>query len=139
MQRSAEVEAFVREMLDVWQSGDTSRMDGLLAQDALVVGTDPNEWWDSREVVERNFRTQLEVTGGFPLEAEDPVGYERGDVGWFALRFRFRFPGMPAIPTRMTGVVVRENGGWRATQMHISVGVSNEEVAGEEVAERVGG
>ena len=35
-------------------------------------------------------------------------GYASGDVGWFANRFNFMFPGMPAIPTRLTGVVVRE-------------------------------
>ena len=138
MQRSAEVEAFVRRMLDVWRSGDAQQIDELLASDVLVIGTDPDEWWSGRETVARNFRTQLEATGGFPFDADEPEGYSSGDVGWFATRFRFTFPGMPEIPTRFTGVAVRENGAWRAAQMHVSIGVSNEEVAGEEIAAQVG-
>ena len=137
MQRSSEVEDFVRRMLDRWQSGDAASVEQWLASDVTVIGTDPDEWWSGREKVAQSFRQQLEATGGFPLEAGDPEGYASGDVGWFATRFSFTFPGMPEIPTRLTGVVVREDGDWRAAQLHVSIGVSNEEVAGEEIAAQV--
>ena len=137
MERSTEVEEFVGRLLETWKSGDAGGVDGLLASEVVVIGTDPNEWWSGHDTVAQNFRSQLEATGGFPLEAEEPEGYASGDVGWFANRFNFMFPGMPAIPTRLTGVVVREDGSWRVAQLHVSVGVSNEEVAGEEIAAQV--
>jgi len=46
----------------------------------LVVGTDPNEWFNGRETVIRVFREQVEAMGGsWPIEARSPVGYILGD------------------------------------------------------------
>ena len=136
MERSAELEQYVRDTYAVMETGD---VDGMAAQistgeGTLMIGTDPDEWWDGQEKIREAFRVQVEALGGgMPLVAGDPRGYVEGDIGWVADRPSFRLPDGSELATRLTGVLRREDGGWRWVQGHFSIGVSNEEALGQEL------
>ena len=48
-------------------------------------------------------------------------------------RPKFRLPDGTEIPLRMTFVFVREEGEWKVAQQHISIGVPNEQIVGQEL------
>ena len=51
-----------------------------------------------------------------------------GDVAWTEGTGKFTNSKAAERATRMTGVFVREDGQWRAVQMHASIGVANETI-----------
>jgi ketosteroid isomerase-like protein len=133
MERSAEVEQAVNELYDALQSGDIDTFASRLTDDAVVIGTDPDEWWQGRQAIAQAFGAQSEaMEGGFNVEPGDIVGYALGDVGWFSARSAFVVE-QGKVPFRHTGVLVRDGGGWKTAQSHVSIGVPNEEAMGQEL------
>jgi hypothetical protein len=132
--RVAELRALMQRVYEAFERGDGAYLEGLVARDAdaLMVGTDPREWWAGRETIVRVFRAQLAEVGGRvrvePGEQEAPAA---GPVGWIAARAVFRLPAGAALPLRITAVFRRERGAWRIVQWHASVGVPNAEAIGQ--------
>jgi ketosteroid isomerase-like protein len=136
MERHAEAEQTLREFAEGISSGDPSAVDHLLSGEAVrAVGTDPAEWWGpDRDAVSRLFGAQVEAMGGqFKFVLTDPEAYGAADVAWVADRPVLRAPTGDELPCRFTGVLQRENGGWKFVQLHLSMGISNEEAIGEEL------
>lgn len=89
----------------------------LLADDVLVLGTDPQEWWEGRVAVADAMRAQVAQLGPATMSPEgDRRVREKGDVGWFAEHALVGF-GDQTFRMRMTGVAVRQDGGWRFAQL----------------------
>jgi hypothetical protein len=61
--------------------------------------------------------------------------YREGSVGWSVDRDAlFRLPDGTEVPFRNTYVFVQEDGEWKLIHGHTSIGVSNEEVLGEDIS-----
>ena len=134
MERSEELVGVMEDLYEAMRSGDVSNFESAAADDLLVIGTDPQEWWSGRDTVLAAFRAQAEAMGGgFPVQAGDPVAYSHGDVGWIADRPTMTGPDGSSMPFRLTVVTVRDGGDWKVAQMHFSLGVSNEEAFGQEL------
>ena len=136
MERSAELEDFVRESYAIMLSGDVSALEAVLSRDEeiIMIGTDPDEWWEERDALLAAFRGQSEAMGGgITLTGGDPRAYVDGDVGWVADRPSYRLPDGTELSARITGVLRRENGNWRWVQSHSSIGVANEDAFGTEL------
>jgi ketosteroid isomerase-like protein len=130
MERSVELEDWLREGYASMQRGDVDAMDAVVSrtEGTVMIGTDPEEWWYGHEPILKAFKEQAEAFGGtFPLTAGDPRAYVEADVGWFTDRPSFRLPDGRMMETRLTGVVRREDGGWRWVQAHFSIGVPNQD------------
>ena len=137
MERSAELEAWLREAYASMERGDVDAMDASVsrAEGTVMIGTDPHEWWYGHEAIRKTFEDQVQALGGgFPLTGGDPRAYVEGDVGWVADRPSFRFPDGREMETRLSGVVRREGGGWRWVQAHFSIGVPNADAFGQELS-----
>jgi ketosteroid isomerase-like protein len=124
------------ELRDVWldictamDTGDIATLERHLsiADDARVIGTDPNEWWSGARIP-AVFREQMDAMGGrMPMRAGDPEAFVEGSVGWVADQAAFALPD-GEVPCRITSVLHRENGEWKLVQTHVSLGVPNEEM-----------
>ena len=135
MQESLEIKDYVRRFYESMASADAaSAIDTMVAHDesALMIGTDPNEWWRGYNTITRIWREQLRATGGFKITPGDLVAFAEGDFGWFADNATWEVEG-EQVPVRTTGVVRRENGDWKLVQGHASIGVANEETVGREL------
>lgn len=89
-----------------------------LTDDVLMMGTDPDEYWEGREVSVAAHARQDEALGRptFDLEGDRRVR-TNGDTAWFAEHVLIRF-GESSFRMRMTGVAVREaDGQWRFAQV----------------------
>jgi len=87
---------------------------------ALIVGTDPAEWWrgtDTREVWGRQIE---ELRGVFSVQADEIDAWEEGTVGWAAVKETISVDGSPR-EARATYVLRLERGEWKVIQAHWSL------------------
>ncbi len=122
-----EVRDAVVQMLDAMNDGDRDRLRSCLSEspEAVHIGTDPDEWWDSEQVV-------AAVGGGGPsgvrVVVDDVTVHQAAEgVAWLVGRGRF-VDGGHERPVRMSGVAVREGDGWTFVHSHASIGVPNEQI-----------
>jgi hypothetical protein len=135
MERSNELRDLVLRTYEAMASGDVSFYDRRLSRQdgVLIIGSDPNEWWSGYDTITQVFKAQMREMGGVSCLPGDPQAYSMGDVGWVADRPRFRLPDGTELPVRMSIVFAKEDGEWKVTHQHISVGVPNEKLVGQEL------
>jgi adenylate cyclase len=97
---------------------------------ALVIGTDPDEWWVGAREFGAVLQIQWQETPPFDFDVHEIVGWREGTVGWIAARFDLNFEGRPPVPIRSTAVFHEEGTYWRMVQWQNSVAVANEEIVG---------
>jgi len=135
MEPSTELKELVLRTYVAMGNGDTSFYDHHLShqEDVLIIGSDPNEWWIGYDTITQVFKAQMREMGGVSCLPGDPQAYRMGDVGWMADRPTFRLPDGTELPVRMSIVFVKEDGAWKVTHQHISIGVPNEKIVGQEL------
>ena len=130
MQQSSEVANALRRFYESFSTADVEAFERLLTKgdDAVVIGTDANEWEDGRAAWLAAFEGQMSQTEGMRLEPGEVRGYEEGSLGWVVDRPTFVLAEGPTIPTRLTGVVRKEDGEWKLVHLHFSIGVPDEQL-----------
>jgi ketosteroid isomerase-like protein len=125
-----EIRKVFDEMLEAQNAGDAVRLRSMLSErpDAVHIGTDAEEWWTSKQVLDAT----AAVGGGDDIRAvaDDIDIHVQGDIAWVEGRGRFTHAGGGERPVRMTGVFVREDGQWKVVQSHASIGVPNADIFG---------
>ncbi|GGL87780.1 hypothetical protein GCM10010840_27240 [Deinococcus aerolatus] len=102
----------------------------------LVIGTDPQEWWEGEPRVREVLRTQLEEmhAGGVRVQpGERQRIVERGDTGWGAEDVNLVMPDGQLVPARLTLVCVRDGEEWWVAHWHMSFGVGNDIALGQDL------
>jgi SnoaL-like domain len=94
--------------------------------DALIIGTGPQEWLEGRETWIAGYQGQIAAIPEIRMEPGDPRGYAEGALGWVADRPTFVLPDGATIPARVTAVLRLEDGAWKFVNAHFSVGVPDE-------------
>jgi ketosteroid isomerase-like protein len=123
----AEVREVVERMLDAMNRGDRERLRSCLSEDASAVhiGTDPDEWWSSAQVVET---TGGGGPSGIQVVTDEVTVHPLGeDAAWLVGRGRF-VAGERERPVRFSGVATRDGDRWAFVHSHTSIGVSNDEL-----------
>jgi hypothetical protein len=134
MEPSPELQQLTRRIAQAIGDGDvdylerhTSRQPG-----TSFLGTDPDEWWTDLAGLREALVGQR--AGGVEIIPGEPVAYQEGNVGWAVDRgLSFRVAEQK-IPFRMSVVYHREDGEWKMVHFHSSLGVTNEEAIGIELA-----
>jgi adenylate cyclase len=125
-----EVRKVIDETLEAQNAGDAARLRSMLSgrPDAVHIGTDPEEWETSNQVVD----AVAAAGGGDDIQAiaDDMDIHIQGDVAWAEGRGRFTRTGGGERPVRMTCVLIRESGQWKVVQSHASIGVPNADTFG---------
>jgi SnoaL-like domain len=135
MEQSSELRELVLRAYAAMSGGDVTFYDRHLSQrdGVLIIGSDPSEWWADHDTIQRVFKAQIGEVSGVSCMPGDPQAYSMGDVGWVADRPTLRLPNGMEISLRMTLVFVKEDGAWKVAQQHISIGVPNETIVGQEL------
>ena len=122
-----EVRAVIGELIEAQNAGDAGRLRHLLSErpDAVHIGTDPAEWWTSKEILDA---VGAGGEGDVQVVADDLDVHVQGDVAWVEGRGRFTSRAGGDRPVRMTGVLVRDHGRWTMAQSHSSIGVPNADI-----------
>src|SRR5205807_1000264 len=82
MERSEEIRRLVERWIIAVSTGDGDAVVARMSEHSgsLLIGTDPNEWWesDARPV----FARQMEESGGIPMSCDTIDAWEEGSCGW---------------------------------------------------------
>ena len=135
MERSPEIEEFAERYYQAARDGYGPAADAFISQRAevVVIGSDPDEWWDGPGY-NAAMRAQAEAMGGsIPIHTGDLRAYREGSVGWIIDRPTFHFGDGNDAHARVTAILHEEGGAWRIVHLHLSVGVANEEALGQEL------
>jgi ketosteroid isomerase-like protein len=119
-------DAFVR-YLDALARGDIKAIDAIIsnADETLIIGSDPSEWWQGHDRAVEGLRAIIEQTGGLPVAPSDPQVFAFGDLGWVADRPKVTIPGVD-IDFRMSAIFRMEAGDWKLVHLHASRSVTAE-------------
>jgi ketosteroid isomerase-like protein len=135
MERAPELEEIIAEWFQSVARGDASWVDRHVSRepDALLVGTDPNEWFEGPRAGEFLKGEAQAMTGSVDVSPGEPIAYREGEIGWGITRPTLRLPDGRSVSPRWSAVFRREDGDWKAVQIHASVGIPNEELLGMEL------
>lgn len=130
MRQSETVREALGRFYDRFSAGDPEAFAAGLAdvEGVSVIGTGPDEGHWSRDDWISGYAEGVDTwAAGLRLEGADPRGWEEGTVGWATDTPRFVFPDGGTLPTRLTGVLRREDDEWKIVHLHFSVGVPDEQ------------
>jgi ketosteroid isomerase-like protein len=137
MEHSDELRDLMLRFYEASTTGDRSFVDRYVSRQegAAFIGTDPDEWWEGFEALREAMGAQSEATGGMLQIVPGQIrAYSEGGLGWVIDRDAlFRLPDGTEMPFRNTAIFRREDGEWKLIHAHSSIGVSNEELFGEDV------
>ena len=123
----ADVRGAVVSQLQAFQDGYTRRdtrlvaafMDRLFSRESpVVLGTLPSEIYVGYDAATELVRTDWESWGNCRFQVEQAEVSSIGDVAWFATvgSVTFDLSRFLALPLRLSGVMVKENGAWKIRQ-----------------------
>jgi hypothetical protein len=106
-----------------------------VSDDVIGIGSDPDEWWDGRNVFTKVVTTQLQEmsSAGVRMTAGEPRVFQHGDVVWAVDRPILHLGDGSDIPMRVTIIAVSDAGTLRIKHGHYSVGSTNEAVFEQEL------
>lgn len=136
---SEELRSFMNRFYEAWQAWDFDTMRDMISTKphSLIIGTDPDEWWDSGDALDI-WMVQAREMGRISIRSTSLSTYTCGNVGWISDRATMTLEGaVPSATMRLTGVVAIERGHWRFVQMHASVGQANEQALGRSLTTRI--
>jgi hypothetical protein len=97
-----------------------------LEEGVVIIGNDPNEWYDDRDSL------LAWIKAGGSVKAEITVhnlkALSEGSVGWTMDRVSVRLPNGVEVPIRHTRIFHKEDGAWKMVHLHASIAVPNEKI-----------
>ena len=132
MERSPELQQMIVDWWHAFSRGDGSWFERHVSRGAAVrlAGTDSNEWLEGQRVGEF-LKGAVEALGGtLKISPGEPVAFREGNVGWGNTRPTLTLPGGNEINFRWSAVFRRDDGKWKAVQIHASVAIPDEELLG---------
>jgi ketosteroid isomerase-like protein len=131
METAPEIRQLLLDYYAASASGDVAFLEQFISSDpqALVIGTDPGEWWAGGAQIVATWSAAWRSRGGFPVVGADPQCYRAGPVAWAADQAAFKLPDGRQLPFRLTVVLHQEHARWRLVQAHFSFGVPDTRAA----------
>ena len=135
MSAADQLRKLLPDLYAAFSSGDATAWTEHLADDVVGIGSDPDEWWEGRDVLAQVADAQMrEISGaGGRLTAGEPRVFEHGDVAWVVDAPTLRLGDGTEMPMRVTLVAVSDAGTPRLRHFHFSVGAANEQIFGQEL------
>jgi ketosteroid isomerase-like protein len=116
-------------------SGDAAFWAENLADDAVGIGSDAEEWWEGRELIARIGAEQVAEmsAAGMSVRPGDVKIFSSGGVVWALDRPTVALSDGTEVAMRFTLITTEQNGHPAIQHFHLSAGASNEEVLGEQL------
>jgi ketosteroid isomerase-like protein len=135
MSTSEQLHELLTDLYAAFGSGDSGAWTSHLADDALGIGSDSDEWWEGGGVLAKVTTTQMAEmsSAGVTLTAGNPRVFAHGDVAWVVDRPVLHLADGSERPMRVTIIAVPDAGTLRIKHFHFSVGAVNEDVFGREL------
>ncbi len=113
---------------DSGEQADTIQEIYSLQEGVVIIGNDPNEWFDDRESIIAFM--QAGSSSKMDIAVQNLKAYSEGSVGWTMDRVTVKLPNGAELPVRHTRIFHKENGAWKMVHLHVSIAVPNESIGG---------
>lgn len=129
------IAAVLRDFYASFASGQISEWEDHIAEDAVAVGTDEQEWVVGRAAILELLRAQTAEmsAAGISLSAGDPIAVEHGDLAVISDRPTIHLPDGFSQVLRATMAGSRTDGEILIHQMHLSAPAPNADVVQTEL------
>lgn len=130
-----DVRMLLERLYDSFGSGDPSVWTDTLGDDVVGIGTDPDEWWEGRDIIVKVGSAQVEQmsAAGMSVQPGTARVFDSGDVVWAVDQPTLHLRDGATVPMRFTLVATRHGGALQIRHFHMSTGTTNEESLGEEL------
>ena len=130
-----DIRGLLARLYESFNTGDPRAWTDNLARDVVGIGTDPDEWWEGSDLVAKVVTAQLEqmTPAGIRMVSGDPVVRGEGNVFWALDRPRISTPDGTTTEARLTLIATRRGGRLQIDHFHLSTGVPNEDMLGQEL------
>lgn len=134
MERSCELQDIIAAWWEAFSRGDDTWFDRHVSRraDVRLVGTDSNEWLEGQGVGEFIKGAVEALDGALKISPGEPVAFRDGNVAWGNTRPTLALPDGTETNFRWSAVFRREDGEWKAVQIHASVAIPDEELLGRD-------
>jgi len=131
VQPSEEIRRIVERWTKAIAEGDAETVLARLSEHpgALIIGTDPAEWWRGTEAHAVWGRQIEEIGSSFRVSSDEIEAWEEETVGWASVKETIDWEG-ETIDARATYVLHLERGEWKVVQVHWSFPQTNVDVLG---------
>jgi len=136
MEKSPELEAVFKRLWRAHVDGSLDSISNMISvhPGVLFVFTDDANWISGGDNVTRVMAGRGSRIGDYNVEFDRVQSYAIGDFGWVAALVATSDSKGTSRSFRSTAVFAIEDGVWKAVHLHTSVGVSDEETFGYELA-----
>ncbi len=136
MNTSPELQKVIAAWFESVSTGNTNWTNKHISQNAgtRLVGTDHNEMLVGEKVAEFLQEEVSAMAGVIKVSLGQVEAYQEGSVGWGLAHPILTLPDGKEVSPRWSAVFHQEDGEWKLVQLHASVGVSNAELLGMEMA-----
>jgi hypothetical protein len=134
MQASPELHTIIAAWFIAWESVSNGKpfwADHHLSRRAELhtIGTDPSEWFEGEKAFE-HMKQEMNETGGIKFSPGEIKAWQEGAVGWGIAHPTLTLPNGKRVLIRWSAVFHQEEGEWKMVQLHMSVGIPNEQLLG---------
>src|SRR3954470_4630136 len=130
MSHHGDIASLLTDFYASFSSGKTSDWEDHVADDAVCIGTDEDEWVEGKDAILRLVRVQLAEmsAAGISVTGGSPVTSEHGDLVLISDRPTIHLPDGSSRTLRATMAGRRVEGEVRIHQMHLSAPAPNADV-----------
>lgn len=138
MTATDETKALLRRVYESFNTGDPSVWTDSLSKDVVGIGSDPDEWWEGSDVVARvgEQQTKQMSEAGIRVAGGSAQIFSDGNVTWAVDNPVISLHDGTSTSARFTLVATRDEDELKIRHFHLSFGVANVEVIGEELPTR---
>jgi ketosteroid isomerase-like protein len=135
MSHHDDIAALLNDFYASFASGETTGWEDHIADDAVCIGTDEDEWLEGKDAIVPLIRTQMAEMGaaGISVTGGTPVTSEHGDMVVISDRPTIHLPDGSSQTLRATMAGRRADGEVLIHQMHVSAPAPNAEVVQTEL------
>ena len=139
MESAPELVQLMERLFRSWGARDHQSLTEAITRSpgALVVRTDPEEWWNQAKDFAAVLRFQWQETPPFTFELERSLPGRREQSAGQPPGSISTLKECPHVPLRSTVVFHEEGTYWRITQWHLSAAMANEQLVGMVLATAV--
>jgi len=111
---------------DSGEQTDTIQEIYSLQDGVVIIGNDPNEWFDDRDSILAVMNAG--GSGKKEITVQNLKAYSEGTVGWTMDRVTVKLPNGKDLPVRHARIFHKEDGAWKMVHLHVSIAVPNETI-----------
>lgn len=130
MEESEEIKKLIHEAGEANTQGNFEFWEKHISKnkDLMIFGTAPGEGIKGYDTIIAAFRAELSAMKPSSFAIDTLHAFSEGTVGWYLVRATATYPNGTVLPTRVSGVMHKEDGIWKIVMQNATLEVPDEKI-----------